>query len=274
MAAGCGTFRSGARFGPYEILRLLGINLGEVYLVSDTRYGRNAALKVFSTSHFSAAELEKIKRDWERVECVAKVLDNHPNISAVYEVGSWNGWLFMAMEYFEGRGLREHSKGRPLSVAAAEKYAWEIALVLAVAHEHGLMHGHLYPSNVFITAEDHVKVLGFGDPTGHGLSSSALGYMAPEQILSEEWDQRADIFAFGAILYEMLSGACAFQRDSPSETVSAILQSTPQPLSHLNPQVPQRLESLVRRCLARNRTERFQSGQDLVLELGRPPARG
>lgn len=274
MSGISGTFGSGARFGRYEILSLLGINLGEVYRAHDPSLRRNIVLKVFSTSGHSAAELEEIKQNLQRKERVAEILDNHPNIQAVYEVGTWNGWLFIAMELLEGRTLPQTIEPGPLSVAAAEKCAREIALVLAIAHERGVTHGHLKPANVFITVEDRVKVLGFEDPTRPPAVSLAPGYMAPEQIRGEDWDQRADIFAFGAILYEMLSGLCPFKRNSALETVSATLQSSPPPLTQRNPQVPWRLESLVLRCLARNPIERFQSGRDLALELGRPLATG
>lgn len=274
MSGISGTFGSGARFGRYEIVSLLGINLEEVYQARDTSLDRNIVLKVFSISGHSAAALEERKRNLQSEERVAKILDNHPNIAAVYEVGTWNGWLFIAMELLEGRILREYIERGPLSVAAVEKYAREIALVLAIAHERGVTHGHLKPANVFITIKDRVKVLGFGDPTRPPALFLPPGYTAPEQIRGEGWDQRADIFAFGAILYEMLSGVCPFQRNSALETASATLQSSPPPLTQQNPQVPPRLEFLARRCLAKDPIERFQSGRELALELGRPPAHG
>jgi eukaryotic-like serine/threonine-protein kinase len=261
-----GTYRCGARFGQYEILSLLGMNLGEIYRARDPNRGLDVVLKVFSASRLGMLHREEKRRDLEREAGVARALDNHPNILAIYDVGTWDGVLFITMELLQGQSLQEKMKGNPLSVATSVEYSLQIARVLATAHERGITHGCLSPSNVFITLNNCVKVLGFG-ADAPGALPTMLGYVAPEQILQQACDHRVDIFALGAILFEMLAGACPFRRDSATETVRATLQEDPPPLGQLNPGVSQELAQLVARSLAKDRAERFRRTGDLVLEL-------
>ena len=266
-----GTFKDGAPFGPYEIRSLIGINLGEVYRAHDARHGRDVVLCVFSPS-LGGDHLEEKRRDLERQTNVARALDNHPNIAAIYELATWEGWLFIARDLLEGQTLRDHMQGKPLNVATSVNYALQIATVLRVAHERGIVHGCLGPSSIFVTRDDRIKVLDFevqtmGKPKHPLRITSNLASWSPEQLRDEDWDYRADFFAFGAVLYEMLTAVSPFQRDSLSETLRSVVRDDPRLLSELNPRIPRRLALLVKNCLAKDRGKRPVSASDIALEL-------
>lgn len=177
-------------------------------------------------------------------------------------------------ELLEGRGLQEHLEDKPLSVKQSLDYALQITRVLSVAHERGIVHGDLKPTNVTISLEGCVKIIGFGKrftpPTLDAKVSTVLKfseYSAPEQLLEEKWDYRADIFAFGIMLYEMLTGAHPFRRDSRAKTARAIFQDDPPAPSAIDHEIPRGFDLLVQSCLAKNRAKRFHSTRGLVAEL-------
>jgi serine/threonine protein kinase/tetratricopeptide (TPR) repeat protein len=250
----------GQRVSHYQIQAKLGEGgMGVVYRASDTRLGRSVALK-FVKAQFS--------RHWER-EARAVAALNHPHIATLYEVGEHEGSPYLAMELVEGRPL----KG-PLSVKQAIEYGIQIADALAAAHAAGIVHRDLKPGNILVTEKGSVKVLDFGlaklaEQEGAPASTQTAGlagtpgYLAPEQIEGQSADTRSDIFAFGCILYELLSGRRAF----PGETITAALTATvttePKPLEG----VPKRLDELVRRCLRKDPARRFQHMDDVKVEL-------
>jgi eukaryotic-like serine/threonine-protein kinase len=270
---------AGTRLGAYEILSALGAGgMGEVYRARDTRLQRDIALKVLP---------ELYARDPERVqrlehEALATASLNHPNILAVYDIGAHNGTTFVVSELLEGETLRDVLRGGPLPPRRAVEYGIDIARGLAAAHDRGIAHRDLKPENVFVTADRRVKILDFGlakllqpiaEPAGPtigpgatapGLVLGTPGYMAPEQLRGQPVDHRADIFAFGVILYEMLSGQRAFAGQTPADAISAILNSEPPDL--VRP-VPVPLERTVRRCLEKDPRDRFQSARDLAFAL-------
>lgn len=266
------TFKEGDAFGPYEIRSLIGVNTGEVYRAHDPRYGREVVLCVFSP-RLSGVALETKKRDLERQLNLARALNNHPNIAAAYELGTWEGWLFIARELLEGQLLRDRIHGKPLNVATSVNYALQIATALKIAHERGIVHGGLGSSSIFVTDDDRIKVLDFGVQTAGRLKdrltipSTNPGYWSPEQLRAENWDYRADFFAFGAVLYEMLVGVGPFQRDSMIEKARSVLQDDPRSLNEMNPRIPRSLALLVKNCLAKDLVKRPVSARDIVLEL-------
>jgi eukaryotic-like serine/threonine-protein kinase len=268
-----GTFKDGAEFGPYEIRSLVAINMVELYQAYDPRKRRDIILCVFS-ARSGGDYLEKKSRDWERQTNIARALDNHPNIAAVYEFGTWNGWLFIARELLEGQSLHDHMQGKPLNVATCVKYGLQVATVLAVAHERGIVHGSLRPSAIWVTLDCQIKVLDFGllpvDKLRHTLAIlSNPAYLAPERLRAEDWDYRVDFFAFGALLYEMLAGVSPFQSDSSFKMLRSVLEDDPRPLNELNPRIPRVLDRLVKKCLAKDRGKRPVSARDIVFELER-----
>jgi serine/threonine protein kinase/tetratricopeptide (TPR) repeat protein len=287
----------GTRLGPYEILAPIGAGgMGEVYKGRDTRLGRQVAVKVLPAD--MAGDEDRLRRF--ELEARATSTLNHPNILAIYDVGRDEGVPFLVMELLEGRTLTECLGGRPLSVATALDYAVQMSQGLAAAHAKGIVHRDLKPDNVFITTDGRVKILDFGlarqsvavDSNGGtalptreytpgtvaGVILGTVGYMSPEQAKGEAADGRSDIFAFGCVVYEMLSGRRAFARASAVETLHAILKDEPPRLADLAAALPPSLADAVHRCLEKRPEARFPSAADLVLALqgvsARPPAKG
>jgi Tol biopolymer transport system component len=277
---------AGSRLGPYEIVAPLGAGgMGEVYRARDPRLNRDVAIKVLPSSF--AYDTDSLRR-FEQEAKAAGVL-NHPNITAVYDVGtsSADGSPYVVQELLEGETLRGALAGGRLSSRRAVEYAIGIARGLAAAHEKGIVHRDLKPENLFVTHDGQVKILDFGlakltepagtvDQTGlptatrgtePGVVLGTLGYMSPEQVRGRPADHRSDIFAFGAILYEMLSGRRAFQGDSAADTMSAILKEDPPDLSVTNQQVSPALDRIVRHCLEKSPERRLHSSHDLAFEL-------
>jgi Tol biopolymer transport system component len=258
--------------------------MGEVYRARDPRIGRDVAVKVLPASFSSDAD--RLKR-FEQ-EARAAGLLNHPNITAVYDVGTQDGSPYVVTELLEGETLRSRLAVGALPARKAIDYAIQIARGLAAAHEKGIVHRDLKPENLFVTKDGRVKILDFGLaklkptegaaggetnlPTGSlgtepGLVLGTMGYMSPEQVRGKPADQRSDIFAFGAILYEMLSGKRAFHGDTAADTITAILTKEPPELSETNRNFPPGLERVVRHCLEKNPEERFYSAHDLAFDL-------
>ena len=276
---------AGTRLGPYEILSPLGAGgMGEVYRAKDTRLGRHVAIKVLPPSF--SQDAERLRRF--EGEARAASLLNHPNITAVFDVGQHDGSPYVVSELLEGETLRSRLAAGPLAPRKATEYAIQIAQGLAAAHEKGIVHRDLKPENLFVTEDGRIKILDFGlakliqpdagtapqtsVPTASlgtepGVVMGTVGYMSPEQVKGQPADPRSDIFSFGAILYEMLSGRRAFRGDSAVETMSAILKEDPPDLSATNGKLPPGLERLVRHCLEKSPAQRFQSARDLAYDL-------
>ena len=275
----------GSRLGPYEIVSPLGAGgMGEVYRAKDPRLGRDVAIKVLPASFSDDAD--RLRR-FEQ-EARAAGLLNHPNITAVYDIGSHEGAPYVVSELLEGETLRATLAGGRLSARKAIDYAVQLAHGLAAAHEKGIVHRDLKPENLFVTRDGRVKILDFGlaklthaeeggtqqtnlptaaAATEPGVVMGTMGYMAPEQVRGRPADSRSDIFAFGAILYEMLAGRRAFQGDSAADTMSAILREDPPDLSVTNQNVSPGLERILHHCLEKNPEQRFQSARDLAFDL-------
>jgi len=275
------TLASGTALGEYEVKSLLGAGgMGEVYRARDARLGRDVAIKVLPSVTAGSDRLRRFKQ-----EAQAAAALNHPNILAVFQMGTHEGAPYLVSELLEGETLREQLKRGPLSVRKAIKYGVQIARGLAAAHEKGIVHRDLKPENLFVTRDGRVKILDFGlakltqphfssdsDPeltqgTEPGVVMGTVGYMAPEQVRGQTTDHRADIFAFGAILYEMLAGKRAFQKPTSADTMSAILNEDPPGIFQATGNIPQALQRVVHRCLEKTPEQRFQSASDLAFAL-------
>src|SRR5262245_5509077 len=276
---------SGTRLGPYEILTPLGAGgMGEVYRARDTRLGRDVAIKVLPSSF--SADQERLHR-FQQEACAAGAL-NHPNILSIYDTGAHDSSPYVVSELLDGQTLRQRTTGTTLPRRKAIDYALQMAHGLAAAHEKGIVHRDLKPENLFLTNDGRVKILDFGlakltgtadgslsqtsiptrrVDTDPGKVMGTVGYMSPEQVKGRAVDHRSDIFSFGAILYEMLSGLRAFHGESAAETMSAILKEDPPDLSETNHNVSPALERLVNHCLEKNPEERFHSARDLAFAL-------
>jgi Tol biopolymer transport system component len=285
---------AGTRLGPYEILAPLGAGgMGEVYKAKDTRLGREVAVKVLPASFLD--DPDRLRRF--ELEARAASALNHPNIVTLHDIGEGRGAPYVVTELLEGETLRSRLAGGALAPRKATEYAIQIAQGLAAAHEKGIVHRDLKPENLFVTNDGRVKILDFGlarvtepdagGPSGTqlptvtagtepGLVLGTLGYMSPEQVRGKKADARSDIFAFGTVLYEMLSGRRAFHGETAADTMSAILTKEPQELSESGQKVSEPLERLVRHCLEKSPEARFQAASDIAFDLeaisGAPPS--
>ena len=272
----------GTRLGAYEIVGPLGAGgMGEVYRARDTRLQRFVAIKVLPREY--GDDPERVRRLEQEAQATASL--NHPNIIAVYDVGLHDASPFIVSELLEGDTLREVLAPGPLPIRKATDYAVEIVRGLAAAHDRGVLHRDLKPENIFVTTDRRVKILDFGlakllqprrealtatlagPSTEAGAVMGTVGYMSPEQVRGQAVDHRSDIFAFGVVTYEMLSGIRAFHGPSAVETLNAVLKDDPPALSALGAQVPPGLELIIRRCLEKNPADRFQSARDLAFAI-------
>lgn len=270
---------AGTRFGPYEIVSLIGVGgMGEVYRAKDSRLGRDVAIKVLPESF--AADPDRRARFEREAQAVAAL--SHPNIVALFDTGAHDQQVYVVMELLSGQTLRARLQNGALPVRKAVDIAVQLARGLGAAHGKGIIHRDLKPENVFLLDDGQVKILDFGlarqfsgKPddatrtigTDPGTVMGTLGYMAPEQIRAQPIDARADVFSFGAVLYEMVSGHRAFQRDTAADTTTAILTHEPPELAASRADVPPSLERIVRHCLEKNANERFQSARDVAFAL-------
>jgi serine/threonine protein kinase len=265
------TFTSGAKLGPYEILSAIGMGgMGEVYKARDTRLNRTVAIKVLP-AHFS--DDPKMKARFEReAQTIAGL--NHPHICVLHDVGHQDATDYLVMEYLEGQTLAQRLQKGALPLDEALKIAGQIADALDKAHRRGVVHRDLKPSNVMLTKSG-AKLLDFGlaklkqeaqpitlsalptnaDVTAKGTILGTLQYMSPEQLEGREADTRSDIFAFGAVLYEMLTGRKAFEGRSQSSIIAAIMHVDPPAISVLRPMTPLVVDRVVKRCLAKEPDE-------------------
>ena len=270
----------GTHLGPYEVVSPLGAGgMGEVYRARNARLGPDVAIKVLPPD--VAQDADRRTRFEREARAVAAL--SHPNILALFDIGTEGDQLFVVTELLEGESLAERLTHGALPVRKAVEIAVAIARGLSAAHGKGIAHRDLKPANVFLLSDGQVKILDFGlarDVTassGATQTQSALtdpgtvlgtaGYMAPEQIRGQPVDGRADLFALGVVLYEMLSGTRAFARETTVETLNAILKEDPPELAATRTDLPPALDRIVRHCLDKNPTERFQSAHDVAFAL-------
>ena len=271
---------SGTRLGPYEVVARIGAGgMGEVFRARDTRLNRDVAIKVLPEEFANDAQLQL------RLEREARAISqlNHPHICTLYDVGKASDVSYLVMELLEGETLAARIAKGPLPVDDAVRYALEICEALEKAHRAGVVHRDLKPGNIMITPSG-AKLLDFGlarlrgtsetNPatevkplTAQGVVVGTLQYMAPEQIAGGAIDERTDIFAFGAVLYEMLTGAAAFQATTRTSLVAAIVSGEPPQLTRVRPGIPSHLEAIVKKCLAKDPGQRWQCAGDLKWEL-------
>ncbi len=279
---------TGTTLGPYEILAPAGSGgMGEVYRARDTRLDRIVAIKVLP-AHL-ADEPERRERFEREARTIASL--NHPHICTLYDIGRQNGTDFLVMEYLEGETLAQRLLKGPLPLDQVLQYAIEIADALDKAHRKGITHRDLKPGNIMLTKSGS-KLLDFGlaklrqdaapvvslskmstadSLTAQGTILGTLQYMAPEQLEAKEVDARTDIFAFGAVVYEMATGEKCFEGKSQASLIASILEREPPPMSSLQPMTPPALDRVVKKCLRKDCDDRWQSARDVTDELsGRP----
>lgn len=279
------TIAPGTQLGPYEILARLGAGgMGEVWRARDTRLNREVAIKVLPVSF--ANDAERLHRFEQEARATSAL--NHPNILTVYDIGTQEGSPYIVAELLEGEELRAQLNVGAFTPGKAIEYATQIASGLAAAHAKAIVHRDLKPENIFITTEGRVKILDFGlaklrapssapgsgsdvetqkGLTDPGVVMGTAGYMSPEQIRGENADHRADIFSFGVMLYEMMTGRRPFSRETTAETLTAILREEPEEITEVSRKTPPQLERIVRRCLEKKPDRRFQTASDLGFAL-------
>ena len=274
---------AGTRLDAYEILALLGAGgMGEVYRARDPALKREVAIKILPS--FVSRDPDRLHRFEQEAQAAAAL--NHPNILAVYQFGVFEGAPYLVSELLEGGTLRHTLQPGAIPIRKAIDYAVQIAHGLAAAHEKGIVHRDLKPENLFVTKDGRIKILDFGlaklmqpqpEPdnnaptltrnTDPGVVMGTAEYMSPEQVRGKAVDHRTDIFAFGAILYEMLTGTRAFHRSTSAETMTAILNDDPPAISQIVQTTPPGLQRVVHRCLEKNPEQRFHSASDPAFAL-------
>src|SRR5712692_1509833 len=276
----------GRRLGPYEILSAIGAGgMGEVYRARDTRLDRIVAIKVLPTHLADRTELrERFEREARTIASL-----NHPHICTLHDIGQQDGTDYLVMEYLEGETLAHRLQKGALPLEQVLQYAIEISDALDKAHRKGVTHRDLKPGNIMLTKTG-TKLLDFGlaklkqevapanvqlselptasDPlTARGTIVGTLQYMAPEQLEGKEVDARTDIFAFGAVVYEMATCKRAFEGKSQASLIAAILEREPPAMSSLQPMTPPALDRVVKKCLRKDCDDRWQSARDVTDEL-------
>ena len=272
----------GTTIGSYEILAPLGAGgMGEVYRARDASLRRDVAIKLIPATF--SQDSDRLRRFTQEAQSTAAL--NHPNIVSIYQIGDHQGGPYIVSELLEGQSLRQVVHAGPLPARRAINYGVQIARGLAAAHSKGIIHRDLKPENIFVTRDGRVKMLDFGlaklteqaplDPgnsptltvgTGAGLIVGTAGYMSPEQVRGESVDPRSDIFSFGLVLCEMLTGQSTFLRKTGAETMAAILKEDPPSLDS-NHEIPVALQRILQHCLEKDPSARFQSAQDLAFDL-------
>src|SRR6266567_4092645 len=282
------TIASGTKLGRYEIRAKIGEGgMGEVYLALDTKLDRKVALKILPAE--VGLNRDRMERFIREAKSAAAL--NHPNIAHVYEIGEYDGVNFIAMEYIDGQTLRESIRNHT-DLRKLLRHLQHAAEGLAKAHAAGIVHRDLKPENIMVTRDGHAKILDFGlaklietrrssdtssevatvilpQPSQPGMMLGTVGYMSPEQAQgkTDEIDQRSDIFSFGCILLEAVTGRKAFAGKDAVESLNKIIREPVAPISELNSAAPVDLQRVVRRCLAKDPDERFQTIKDVAIEL-------
>src|SRR5438094_13986 len=281
---------TGTKLGRYEIRSKLGEGgMGEVYLAEDTRLHRKVALKILPTE--LAANKDRMRRFEQEAQAAAAL--NHPNIAHIYEIGEGEGVNFIAMEFVDGVTLREEIHQEKSELRVLLKHLLQVAEGLGKAHGSGIVHRDLKPDNIMITRDGHAKILDFGlaklieqQPLPSSDSSEiatavmpqhsipgtvmgTAGYMSPEQAQgkTKESDPRSEIFSFGCILFEAVTGKKPFEGESVIKSLHMVVYEPAPSITHLNPSAPPELQRVVRRCLAKDPDERYQSIKEVAIEL-------
>jgi serine/threonine protein kinase len=273
---------AGRRLGPYEIVSPIGAGgMGEIYRARDTRLGREVAIKILSDDGLDPVRLRRFEAEARSASAL-----NHPNIVTIYEIGREAATPFIVMELVDGKTLRDLLHAGPLSLRRTLDVAAQVADALARAHEEGIVHRDLKPENVMVTRDGFAKILDFGlarvdarerrrtrenatvtEEIPEGAVVGTAGYMSPEQASGQPVDFRSDQFAFGALLFEMLTGRRVFLRPTRAETLAAIIREEPEPLPTLCPRAPAPLVWIVERCFAKVPEERYAATRDLARDL-------
>jgi len=268
----------GHQLGSYQILELIGSGgMGDVYQARDTRLGRTVAVKVLTAR--LASDREAMSRFTREARAASSL--NHPNICTIYEIGEARGIRFIAMEYIEGRILSDWAAENRPGIGSVLDIAISLADALDEAHSKGIIHRDIKPANLIVTPRGIVKILDFGlakingsgdkgpdsDATQQGVVLGTVAYMSPEQCLGDDLDARTDIFSFGTVLYQLTTGKRPFPGSSAAATIGQILNSQPEPISQVNALVPRQFETIVEKCLEKDRGKRYQSAGDLRTDL-------
>jgi len=271
----------GDKLGPYEILAPIGAGgMGEVYKARDPRLRRDVAVKVLPQGFATEAARERFQREAHAASAL-----NHPNICSIYDVGESAGHPFLVMELLDGKSLRDQIGGKPLDISEALELSLQVADALDAAHAKGIVHRDIKPANIFVTARGHPKVLDFGlakhrQPadtdaltvdmlTEPGTAMGTVAYMSPEQARGETVDARSDLWSFGVVLYEMVTGSRPFDGPTSPIVFEALLNKTPQPVHERNPKVPVELERIIGELLEKDRALRYASAAELRDDLQR-----
>jgi eukaryotic-like serine/threonine-protein kinase len=272
----------GKMIGPYRTFGLRGAGgMGEVYLAEDTRLDRRVALKILPRD--MRLDEDRMRRFMREAKAASAL--NHPNVATIYDIGESGGMRFIAMEYVEGETLAEKIRHGPMEPAHVIEMGKQVADALDAAHNRGITHRDVKPANLIVTPQGQVKLLDFGlakirpngerpispithaSETSPGIVMGTVAYMSPEQVLGEDVDHRTDIFSLGVVLYELATGRSPFPGASTVESMGRILHTPPEPMTSLNATSHPGLERIVRKCLEKDRKDRYQSARDLLVDL-------
>ena len=280
MAGEQSKIAAGQAIGPYQVATSLGSGgMGDVYLAHDSRLDRKVALKLLP-AYFTRDE-QRLKRFQQEARAVSAL--NHPNIITIFEIGKAESIHFIATEYITGQTLRERMSSGRMNLGEALDIAIQVASALASAHQAGIVHRDIKPENIMLREDGYVKVLDFGlakltettaptvvkAETNPGVVMGTASYMSPEQARGNEVDRRTDIFSLGVVVYEMVAGCLPFEGQSASDVIAAILKQEPAPLARYSREVPEELEWIVTKTLAKDKEERYQTVREMLFDLKR-----